>query len=112
MQIKNQADFDQFAKTAGVAVLKVSATFCGPCKQFKPIFDQVAAELAREDGSVRFGEVEVDTLPEPITEMAGVRNVPALIIYADGQETERRTGIVAAPQLGQLVRDAIFDAIG
>ena len=75
-------------------ILYFSATWCGPCKNFKPIMEQVSRELP-----VQF--VDVDTNPQLVTEY-GVRNVPTLIVVKDGQVASKQAGVLTESQVKNL----------
>lgn len=61
-------------------VLKFSATWCGPCKKFAPVFEQVRAQYPQHE----FVSVDVDTDPE-LAAQYGVQSVPTVVVLEDGQ---------------------------
>ena len=62
-----------------------SATWCGPCKQFKPIMEEIAG-----DGySIEFIDVDNE---QNKAEKYGVRSVPTVVIEQGGKEVSRFTG--------------------
>lgn len=61
-------------------ILDISATWCGPCQQVKPIFEHLAKELS---GEYTFGEVNVDESRE-IAIKFGVTSVPTFIFLKEG----------------------------
>ena len=69
-------------------VLKFSASWCGPCKQLAPIFDQVKSEVS----GVSFQDVDVDA-DSALAIKYNVRGVPTIIIEKDGQEVKRLVGM-------------------
>jgi thioredoxin 1 len=68
-------------------VLKFSASWCGPCKQLAPIFEQVKSAV---DG-VSFQDVDVDN-NSALAIQYKVRGVPTIVIEKDGQEVKRIVG--------------------
>jgi thioredoxin 1 len=68
-------------------VLKFSASWCGPCKQLTPIFNQVKSEVS----DVAFQEVDVDA-ESSLAIQYKVRSVPTIVIEKDGQEVKRIVG--------------------
>ena len=75
-------------------ILYFSATWCGPCKNFKPIMEQVSRELP-----VQF--VDVDASPQLVAEY-GVRSVPTVIIINNGQVSSRQAGVLTESQIKSL----------
>jgi thioredoxin 1 len=69
-----------------------SATWCGPCKQFKPIMQEIAG-----DGySIEF--IDVDEQQNKATKY-GVRSVPTVVIEIDGKEVDRFIGVLPKNQV-------------
>ena len=69
-----------------------SATWCGPCKAFKPIMQEVA-----NDGySIEF--IDVDQSQEPATKY-GIRSVPTTVIEENGIEVNRFVGAIPKDQV-------------
>ena len=68
-------------------ILYFSASWCQPCKNFKPIMEQVSRELP-----VQF--VDVDASPQLVAEY-GVRSVPTLIAVDNNKEVKRMVGVKA-----------------
>ena len=64
-----------------------SATWCGPCKQFKPIME----EIANEGYSVMF--IDVDEEENTATKYV-VRSVPTVVIEENGIEVDRFVGSI------------------
>jgi thioredoxin 1 len=57
------------------------APWCGPCRVFGPVVEQVAAEHA---GTLKVGKVNVDDEPD-LAARAGVRGIPFAVLYRDGE---------------------------
>ena len=62
-----------------------SATWCGPCKSFKPVIN----EIASEGYSVQF--IDIDQSPNTATQYS-VMSVPTVIIEENGVEVDRFVG--------------------
>ena len=71
-----------------------SATWCGPCKAFKPIM----IEIAGEGYSVQF--IDVDQSQNLATKY-GVRSVPTTVIEENGIEVSRFVGAIPKQQVLQ-----------
>jgi thioredoxin 1 len=77
------------------------ATWCGPCKYQAPILDEVA-ELVGEEA--RILKVDVDKNPA-IAAQLGIRGVPTLMIFKNGQVKWRTSGVKMKEELVLLLRE-------
>ena len=69
-----------------------SATWCGPCRVFKPVMQ----ELAGQGHSIEF--IDVDEQSDLATEF-GVRSVPTTVVMENGQEVDRFVGAIPKEQV-------------
>jgi thioredoxin 1 len=71
------------------------ATWCGPCRAIAPIVEELAAEY---QGKVKVGKMDVDS--NSATPMRyGVRGIPTLLVFKDGQVKEQIVGYVPKDQI-------------
>ncbi|MCB9983566.1 MAG: thioredoxin [Rhodospirillales bacterium] len=75
------------------------AEWCGPCKQLSPVIDELAADLG---DAVKIVKVNIDEAPEAPTKY-GVRGVPTLMIFKDGQLVDTRVGGMPKSQLQEWI---------
>lgn len=66
------------------------APWCGPCQQLNPVIEALAKEIG---DSAKIGKVNVDDNRELAMKL-GVRAMPTLIFFKDGEESERVTGVL------------------
>ncbi len=64
------------------------ATWCGPCKYFSNVLNEVAPSYC---GKVKFVKVNVDESPEVASKM-GVFSVPTLVFFKDGKVSKSMAG--------------------
>jgi len=71
------------------------ADWCGPCHAIAPIIEQVAAE---HDGQLKVTKLDVDSNPLTPTKY-GIRGIPTLIVFKNGQPVETLVGWMPKEQL-------------
>ena len=76
------------------------APWCGPCRAVGPIVDEVAGEFAAR---VRVFKMNVDENPATPTKF-GIRAIPTLIVFKNGEAVEQRTGALPKDQIVQLLQ--------
>jgi len=87
------ATFEQEVTNSDVpVVVDFWAEWCGPCKQIGPALEELSSDY---DGKVKIVKVDVDSNPGTAAAL-GVRGIPALFIFKDGQVISNRAG--AAPK--------------
>jgi len=71
------------------------AEWCGPCRMIGPIVEELAGEY---DGKAKIGKVNVDHNPE-VSVKYGIRSIPSLLIFKDGEVVDQIVGAVPKSQL-------------
>lgn len=79
------------------------AEWCGPCKALSPVIDEIAAEMA---GKIKIVKINIEEAPEAPTKY-GVRGVPTLMIFKNGQVVDTRVGGMPKGQLSEWIENAV-----
>ncbi|WP_321369186.1 thioredoxin [uncultured Desulfuromusa sp.] len=79
------------------------ATWCAPCKAIAPVLDQLADEF---DGKIKIGKVNVDENPAAPGKY-GVRGIPTMILFKDGEIVDQLVGAVPKKQIEALLQKAL-----
>lgn len=88
---------DELVSTNRVVLVDFFADWCGPCQMMEPAVESVAA-----DTDALVAKVDVDENPD-LAATHGVRSVPTLVLFADGEVAERAVGAQQEDRLRDLV---------
>ncbi|MBO9688868.1 MAG: thioredoxin TrxC [Mitsuaria chitosanitabida] len=95
--------FDKFiAGTELPVVVDCWAEWCGPCRMMAPHFQQAAAMLPE----VRFVKLDTEAAPQQSARY-GIRSIPTLLLFLDGQEIARQAGAMPAQAIVGWVREQL-----
>lgn len=96
--------FDAEVKNSDIpVVVDFWAEWCGPCKQIGPALEELSSEM---DGKVKIVKVNVDENPNSPSQM-GVRGIPALFIFKNGEVVSNRAGAAPKAALQSWIEEAI-----
>ena len=84
-------------------IVELWATWCGPCKMMKPIFERVATENTT---NVQMYTMDVDQNRE-VAMALGVRSVPTIKVFNGGNVTNTRVGVLQENEIKGLVQELI-----
>lgn len=93
------ATFNEIINSDQPVLVDFFATWCGPCKTMSPILDDVAKQV---QGKARVLKIDVDKNQQAATAYQ-VRGVPTLILFKNGKQLWRQSGVVDANQLVQII---------
>jgi thioredoxin 1 len=92
--------FNEIIQGSKPVLIDFSAEWCQPCKMMPPILKEVARQLGEQ---VRILKVDVDK-NRSIASQWGISSVPTLIIFKNGQQVFRQSGVMNATNLVSELR--------
>lgn len=94
----NNENFKSFIEN-GLVLIDIKAEWCGPCKMISPIIDEISSDY---QGRLSVGKLDADSNRDIVTEI-GVRNIPTILLYKNGEVVDKSVGAVSKQKLVEMI---------
>lgn len=94
------ASFNDLINRNKLVLVDFSAEWCGPCQTLAPILKELKEELGEVLSIIK---IDVDK-NQPVAAKFQVQAVPTLILYRDGEQVWRQSGLLTKSELLQIVQ--------
>ena len=100
----SDATFDKdVLKAKGAVLVDFWAEWCGPCKQIGPFLEEISDEMSAD---LTVAKLNIDDNPMAPSKY-GVRGIPTLILFKDGQVAATKVGALPKSKLVEWIHDSI-----
>lgn len=103
VQSVSDADFESVISSDTPCLVDFWAPWCGPCKAIGPVVEALAEEYSGKATIVKMNVDDNPTTPGKF----GIRAIPTLILFKNGEKVDQITGAVGKPQLIDLIEKGL-----
>ena len=96
-------DFNQVVESNDLVFVDFWATWCGPCRGLAPHLEAAAVKF---DGKIRIAKYNVDEASDYAAKL-GVRSIPTLVVYKDGEIVAQKVGAMGQSQLDEFLNQFV-----
>lgn len=91
-------NFESAVTTNDIVLVDFWAAWCGPCRQFAPVFEQAS----EQHDDIVFGKVDTEA-EQALAAAAQITSIPTLMAFKGGHLVFSQPGALPAPMLEQLI---------
>lgn len=103
IDITNANFTTEVIKSDKPVVIDVYATWCGPCKQMAPLFEELSKEMG---SSYKFAKLNIDE-ERDIAVQHNVSSIPTFLFFKNGKVVGKETGYMGKDILQEKIEDLL-----
>jgi thioredoxin len=97
-----QSALDALLSSHAKVVVDFYADWCGPCREFSPIFESVASR----ERDVLFVKINVDSA-QKVASKYGVRGIPLIMFFKNGKQVHQKSGRLSSKELHSMIDEKL-----
>ncbi len=102
-KVITENNIDEILAAGQPVLVDFWAPWCGPCRVLSPTVDEIASDF---DGRAVVAKCNVDDC-EDIAAKFGIRNIPTLMYFKNGQLVDRSSGLVSKAEISAKLENLI-----
>lgn len=91
-------DFEKTVLEQDIVLVDFWADWCGPCKQFGPVYEEASAQ----NPDITFGKIDTEA-EQALASAAGITSIPTLMAFREGILVFAQPGALPAPMLNNVI---------
>ena len=95
------SDFEETVSGEGIVLVDFWAAWCGPCRQFAPVYERAA----EDNPDIVFGKVDTEA-EQQLAQMAAISSIPTLMLFRDGILLFNQAGALPPQALAGVISQA------
>jgi len=103
VHISDESFEEEVLKSERPVLIDYWAEWCGPCKMIAPVLDEIATEYSDR---LKVVKLNIDDNPQTPPKY-GIRGIPTLMVFKDGQVEATKVGAVSKAQLTAFLDDSL-----
>lgn len=99
----NDLNYESIINTNRLVLVDIHAPWCKPCEIISPIVDEISVDF---QGHLTVGKLNADLSSEVMSKI-NIRNIPALLLYKDGEIVDKIIGSVPKERIVEMINSQI-----
>ena len=87
-----------------IEVIKFGAEWCGPCKMYEPILENLKEKYdEKTPANVSIMSIDIDENPDMASKYS-IRNIPTTLFIKEGNVVFKKVGVIQAPEFEDIIK--------